>query len=500
MILLGIRINAHDSNLCLYDGKLLRYLKTERKYQIKHHESLGEFQWRQDVMDAWGLDYRDIDEVCISLEENTYIKYIDDPFDHNGQLTQQCVGFPLSCPVYSIDHHYAHSLSYVPHIKPDVSIIVDGIGDNEVPWSVFKGDKVIETGNVFDHGSIGLLMNEFGKFVGVKYGVEVDIAGKVMGFQSYGNFDKAFYDKLDGLTMYDIKDLFNINKWHEHKGDDLVGKYTCLDWIKTIHVKAGNILLKFFQVNCKPDDVIFYSGGVAQNVIWNTQLKEHFPNLVILPHSADDGISIGAVEWLRIKNNQPRVEFNNFPFAQSDQAPEDVDILNELIDNVANLLADGKIVAWYQGNGEIGPRALGNRSILMNPEVANGKDIINRVKRREQYRPFGASILSEYTEQFFELPFDNPYMLYVGKARTDRFPAITHVDGTCRVQTVEKESGPFRKLLERFHQLTECPVLLNTSLNLGGKPVAGYIHNAQQLFFETDIDYLVVGNKLFSKN
>jgi carbamoyltransferase len=136
----------------------------------------------------------------------------------------------------------------------------------------------------------------------------------------------------------------------------------------------------------------------------------------------------------------------------------------------------------------------------MDPRIKNGKDIINRVKNREYYRPFGASVLQEYGKEYFDLDFENPYMLYLGTTQKDNLQAITHVDGTCRAQTVnESFDYAFRKLLEVFHELSGCPLLLNTSLNEAGKPIAGWIENAMNLFKSTDIDVLVVGNTIYKK-
>ena len=499
MNLIGLRVGAHDSNITFYDGSKLRYYKSERRKQIKHHEINGVYDWRQDIKEVWGLDYRDIDQMAVSLDEDSMAKYYGDLLynDWDG-LYRECSSFPAPCKVWSIDHHYAHSLSMSPLITPDVSIVMDGIGDYETPWSVFKGDTLVERGDINTTGSIGLLMNELGKFLGIKYIHETDIAGKVMGIQSYGKFDQEYFDLLEGSSVMDAPHLFNIYRWYKHKGHDLLGRHTSLDWINTVHKKTGYVLLDFFKKYCKPSSTIFYSGGVAQNVIWNTLLKEHYKNLVILPHSADEGISIGAVEWLRRKNKLKRIEFDSFPFNQSDEAPID-EPTEETINKVAEYLAQGKTVAWYQGHGEIGPRALGNRSILMDPRLKNGREVINVIKKREQYRPFGASVLKEQYKEHFDMPSDNPYMLYVGNVKSDSFPAITHVDGTCRVQTVDKDVKHFRPLLEKFFEKTGCPVLLNTSLNLGGKPIAGYTHNVEELFENSNLDYAVIGNIILSK-
>ena len=136
----------------------------------------------------------------------------------------------------------------------------------------------------------------------------------------------------------------------------------------------------------------------------------------------------------------------------------------------------------------------------MDPRIENGKEKINNIKNREYYRPFGATILSEYKKEYFDLDFENPYMLYVGKTKKDNLKAITHIDGTCRVQTIKKEENDiFYKLLFDFFTITGCPVLLNTSLNISGKPIAGNISDAIKLFKETNIDCLVVGNTIYEK-
>lgn len=487
MLLLGLRIDTHDSSISLYDGTTLRYLKTERTHQVKHHISYGLYEWRKEIKDTWGIDYMDLDGICVSVLNSNHSP--DCLVAHTDQ-------FPAACPVWTIDHHYAHSLSYASHCDYDVSFVIDGEGSNNSSWSVFKGDKLVERGTVTDNGSVGIAIASLGIDLGIKSSDINDIAGKLMALQSYGKFDISFYNTLDSITMYNIKDLFLFERWQAYVGDSLMASYSTLDWVNTIHKKMGDVILDFFSQYCNPDDVVHYSGGVAQNIIWNTELKKRFKNLVIDPHCNDEGISLGAVEWLRLNHKLPRIDLNNFPYSQSDEAPDEAPSYETIV-RTANLLASGKIIAWYQGNGEVGPRALGNRSILMDPRIAHGSNILNGVKRREKYRPFGASILLEHADEYFEDLPNNPYMLYVGTSKKN-LPSITHVDGTCRVQTVEKSTHPFRILLECFYKITGCPVLLNTSLNIAGKPIASYQHNAQQLFAMTSIDYSVIGNNINS--
>lgn len=495
MKLLGLRLEPHDASISYYDGTCIRYLKTERLEQKKHHAYTNIWQWRFDIKKAWGLDYRDVDEIACIPMPNVISPYID----HYTNLAVEFDYFPAPCKVWSINHHYAHALSHCGTIKPDVSIVIDGEGEPNVAWTVFKNDLVAELALVSSCGSVGDSYNAAGRHVGVTSESGLDIAGKIMGLQSYGEFDVDFYNSLDNFTIYNINQIYDWSRWVSYMGNDLLADIRRNDWMQTIHVKTGEAILNLFKSHCKPDDVIFYSGGCAQNVLWNTTLKKHFKNLVILPHVADDGISLGAVEFLRKKNNLPQVPIVGFPFSVHDESPTSQPS-SETINKTAQYLSEGKIVAWYQGHGEMGFRALGNRSILMDPRIQDGKNKINAVKKRETYRPFGASILLEHKDKYFNMPFENEYMLYVAECSTTDFPAITHVDGTSRVQTVGKINNPFRDLLEQFNQMTGCPVLLNTSLNLAGKPISGSISEAHQLYNDTDIDVLVVGNNIYCKN
>jgi len=291
--------------------------------------------------------------------------------------------------------------------------------------------------------------------------------------------------------MYSINKLFEKQEYVDYIGDELIAYLTPLDWARTIHDKVSDILIEFFEdiTDKNYDASISYSGGVAQNVIWNTALKNKFPNLVIPPHCNDEGLSLGALEYLRVKNNLPPFSINNFPFCQSDESPSSTPS-KETIERTAQLLQQGKVVGWYQGHGEIGPRALGHRSILMNPEIPNAREIVNKIKKRENYRPFGASILKDFQKKYFNTDIDNPYMQYIGYS--DKYKSITHIDGSCRYQTVDGKTI-FHRLLQEFYELTGCPILLNTSLNINGKPILG----TAQYVKELGLDAMVIGNNIY---
>ena len=175
-----------------------------------------------------------------------------------------------------------------------------------------------------------------------------------------------------------------------------------------------------------------------------------------------------------------------------------------LYNEVSKHLKDGKIIGWFQGGAEFGPRALGNRSILCKPYPQQMKDHLNiRVKFREKFRPFAPSVLNEYREDFFHINQDSPHMLMACKIKKNKIkevPAIVHIDGTCRVQTVKKEiNEKFYNLIKEFNRLTKIPVLLNTSFNVKGQPIVNTPSQAIETFKATKIDVLVVGDFLLTK-
>ena len=174
----------------------------------------------------------------------------------------------------------------------------------------------------------------------------------------------------------------------------------------------------------------------------------------------------------------------------------------KLLSTTANLISDGKIVGWYQGKMEWGPRALGCRSILADTRKAEMKDILNeKIKHRESFRPFAPSILEDYASDYFEIDRPSPYMLMVTNVKKpDQIPAVTHVDGTGRLQTVNQKSNPiYYHLINEFYKITGVPVVINTSMNVMGEPIVNTPEEAYQMILKTDMDCLVMGNYLVKK-
>jgi carbamoyltransferase len=488
MKFLGLRLCDHDSNITYTDGNTVRYIKSERLRQIKHHGYNNFSAWISDIQ-HWNIDYSSLDGCAICVDKGNVDFKIDD-----SVLFQKVNSFipNINCPTYVVDHHFAHALSCWPIIdteKVTTDFVFDGFGDFNRSHSIFKGSQLAISST---KPSIGSLLTRWGESIGVE-GHPLDISGKVMAMKSFGSINYQFLNDNNDLSINEIHKAFDMLKWLPYKTENNK------DWLASLHKLIEDKITEYFLKNAQSEEIITFSGGVAQNICINSQLKKQFNNLYIPPHNPDDGLSLGCVEFLRQLNDQPKFDNTGFPFWQDEEVPEFP--TEETIDKIAQLLADGKIVGWFQGKGEIGPRALGNRSILMRPDIRDGKDIINnKVKHRENYRPFGCSVLEEYANTYFECDYPSPYMLYsVPVKNPELLPAITHVDGTSRIQTVDQTHKIFHSLLEKFHNKTGLPILLNTSLNINKKPIASTSKDAMGVYETTGLDVLCIGNTIYIK-
>lgn len=499
MILLGINLRAHDANISLSIDNKVKYLKIERETQIKHLGCINLY-YIDYVLNKWNLKPDQIDAVAYTADMNfpflstnswnNYQLLIEEIKPKNWYLEK------FKCPFFRIDHHYAHALSKWPVVsETNIDMVCDALGDYEDTYSVFKDKNIVKKFERFEDPSIGICLNNMAAALDVS-GEWYDLAGKLMGLKSYGKIDYEYVNSFNDDTSQ-LNKLFNQRNYYRTKSNLEKNE---LNRLASCHYKSEKIMLNHFKKFCHSDDIISYSGGVAQNAVINTLLKNNYKNLHIIPHSPDDGLSLGLIEFLRKHYRQPTFDKSNFPYWQDDIAPK-TNPTNKTIKKVSEFLAQGKIIAWYQEHGELGPRALGNRSILMNPLVKDARQVLNdKVKKREWFRPFGASILEEHTSKYFNFNDKSEYMLYVADVLDkNKFSAIAHVDGTCRIQTVNETNNYFNNLLHEFNTLTGIPMLINTSLNVNGRPIASRPLDALELFDGSAIDYLVIGDEIYKK-
>jgi carbamoyltransferase len=454
------------------------------------------------------------------------------------------------CPVHFVEHHRAHLASafFASPFEEAAVISVDGFGDfSSVMWGLGRGNHIEIRGSVSFPHSLGIFYTAFTQFLGFpKYGDEY----KMMGLSAYG--EPRFAERVRRLVhtdgdqcRLDLDYFIHHSKgiemtWYggepalgpvfSHKmaaefGEPRTPRSEIRQRDKDLAASVQLVLeenyfalLKFVQRKTGMAAVCL-AGGVALNCVANGMIFERtdFRDVYVQPAAHDAGTSLGAALYVQHQElKQPRC----FQMKHVYYGPEfsDNEILRDLMEAGCNYhklaekdligdtveaIAQGKIVGWFQGRMEFGPRALGNRSILADPRHKNMKDILNsRIKYREPFRPFCPSILAERVGEYFETDYPSPFMVMAYKIRAgqrDRIPAVTHGDGTGRLQTVERDVNPlYWKLIHKFEEVTGVPVLLNTSFN-ENEPIVQTPAQAIDCFLRTQMDVLSIGSFLLRK-
>lgn len=444
------------------------------------------------------------------------------------------------------EHHMSHA-AYAFYSSPfsEASILtIDGVGEwTTAAFGEAKDSKITLTNDIRWPHSVGLLYSAFTYYLGFKVN---EGEYKLMGLSSYG--EPKYYDlimnnlvdvKEDGSLHLNMKyfafthDRIMINKKFERlfgesaRKEDSEAKQIHFDIGASIQKVLEDIILKMVNhvyAKTRKKNLCF-SGGVALNGVANSRiLKEGpFEHVFIPPSPGDAGSAIGCAMYAYhyvlknvriIEQDKDKVVSENVylgpqytnkeiqTFLDSMKIPYTKYETKELLKKTAQLISENNVVGWYQGRMEWGPRALGNRSILADPRNAKMKDILNeKIKHRESFRPFAPSILEEYASEYFDLNVPSPYMLLVAKIKKpEAIPAVTHVDGTGRIQTVSKKSNPlYYDLINEFFSITRIPVLINTSMNVRGEPIVNTPEQAFSMMLKTDMDALVMGNYLIQK-
>jgi len=455
----------------------------------------------------------------------------------------------LAMPFHNLEHHQAHMASafLVSPFKEAAVLSVDGFGDLcSTMQGHGVGGRVDEIGSVMFPHSLGLFYTAICQYLGFEnYGDE----GKVMGLAPYGesrHLEKMleivrpaghnafelnleyFTHHISGIEMswdegtpyigriYSNKlcEVFGPSRQPEeditnHHRNIAASMQKCLEFhlfriLNDLHERTGSTNL------CM-------AGGVAYNSVANGLILKNTPfrEIFIQPAAGDSGTALGVAFhiWNTLLGN-PRNYIMRDAYLGPEYTEQELEAalrafgapyerFDDIEDRAADLLAAGKIVGWFQGRMELGPRALGNRSILADPRQEQIKDVLNlRIKHRESFRPFAPSVQEEYLNEYFEDAFESPFMLMVFKVRPEhrpKIPAIKHVDQTGRVQSVSKTTNPkFWNLIEAFRRRTGIPLLLNTSFN-ENEPIVCSPQDALHCFATTQMDALVLGNLLLSR-
>lgn len=478
-----------------------------------------------------------------------------------AQQIEAACGQPLRAKVSRVEHHFAHAASaFLPSPFERAAILtLDGFGDfASAMLAVGEGNKIKPLGRVTYPHSLGILYTMVSQFIGFdRYGDE----GKVMGLASYGEPEYAdFFERLlrftdDGFEL-DL-DYFNHHTQGVETGVDENGRPHFAPLYTEKMIREFGRSAGVPPAQCGPEaraprdvnlaaslqrrleeaflhlanilhrrtglDALCLAGGVTLNGVANGRLLEESPfkRLYVQPAAGDDGTALGAAAWLSAKAGQPRHELRHaylgpsFSDTEIEQAvkscqgagtdhwpltTDHFDQEDELCRETAKLIAQGKVVGWFQGAMEWGPRALGNRSIVAHPGHPRMKEILNaRIKQREPFRPFAPSIKAERLSDYFESSHESPFMLHVYRTRAERrqeLCAVNHVDDTGRVQTVERDQNPrYWKLIDAFEQITGTPVVLNTSFN-ENEPIVCTPAQALDCFQRTRMDAVVLGNRM----
>jgi carbamoyltransferase len=468
-----------------------------------------------------------------------------------AELSASGVARPDHVSIHHVEHHRAHLASafFASPFDEAAIVSIDGFGDfSSLMWGVGRGNHFDVRGCVRFPHSLGLFYTAFTQFLGFpKYGDEY----KMMGLSAYG--EPRFLPQVrEVVSTHGGQVRLNLAYFLHHRGGVDMTWNNCEPSVGTVYspkmvevfgsarVARSDLLphhadlaasvqavleenyfavLDFVQRKTGQKNLCL-AGGVALNCVANGMVFEKTPfrDIYVQPAAHDAGTSIGAALFVQHQIlGQPR----SFQMRHVYYGPEYNDREIEralvekgtvyhrldrtsLIDRTAREIADGKIVGWFQGRMEFGPRALGARSILADPRRAEMKDTLNRrIKYREPFRPFCPSILAERTGDYFETDYPSPFMVMAYKIKPSRraeIPAVTHGDGTGRLQTVEKDVNPlYWQLIHRFDELTGVPVLLNTSFN-ENEPIVNTPEQALECFLRTQMDTLAIGSFLLLKS
>ena len=551
----------------MVSGEIVAACEEERYTREKHSREFP-VNAIQSCLRSAGVEIKEVNEIVLGYDPVYHVReaYLRDALEDREKLSSLIAnrdriaerfmseeliraktGFAGSINFYR--HHECHLASAYYPSGFDEALVVsyDGIGEIEsglIATGRGDGFEVVQQGPRFPH-SLGLIYSAVTHFLGWKHHCD---EGIVMGLATFGNpYEKvpqgdktyidAFREVIQVVDDFDYRIDQTFITYHLERDTWISAKFVeCFgaprvdngpieqrhkDIAAALQLRLEEVVLdqldRAKQVYEK--DKLCLAGGVALNCSMNGKIEQSglFEEIFVQPASGDAGVALGAC-LLSQRDHAVSFSSKDLQCAYLGSSASDKEIekafkqrnlspvkSEDVFNWTAQRLAAGKIVGWFQGKAEFGPRALGNRSILTRPFPAEMKDYLNsRVKFREEFRPFAPAVLVEYFSEYFEIGQESPHMLIAcqasEKARQE-IPATVHVDNSCRVQTVRREMNPrFYALLDAFLRKTGCPVLLNTSFNVKGQPIVNTPLQAIDCYLGTNIDCLVLGSYFVEKS
>jgi carbamoyltransferase len=531
---LGVNAVFHDPAAALVvDGVVIAAAEEERFSRRKHGKAAVPFStWELPEASAnWclqsaGLEPEDIDAVAYSYEpalaQHANGDVTADAWEGLRTLYAEQAPLFLQSALPGLDpekvrfvpHHVAHAASahFAAPFPSSSVMVLDGRGERASYLAGRYDDCELEILATQDlPHSLGLLYEEVTQHVGFERSSD---EYKVMALASYGRprFLDVFRDAVrptgDGGFLVDPIDLEQLAPAIAN-GDESTRDHA--DLAATMQIRLQEVLLELAQwlKEHTGETALTMAGGVALNCVANSFLHEHgpFEEVWVQPAAGDAGTALGAALHLACELGDVPSPMETAALGRSWSGDEIDGWLRtahvaaerppDIAEAVAEVIAKNGIVAWFQGRSEYGPRALGHRSLLANASNPDNLARLNNVKGREQFRPVAPMVTLERAPHIFEGPIPSPYMLFTHRVREDwhdRIPAVVHVDGTARVQTVDRTDEPLvARLLDEVDKRTGVPVVVNTSLNTAGRPMVDDPRDALECFGSSPIDVLAIG-------
>lgn len=560
--ILGINCYKHDSAAALLvDGELVAAAEEERFRRIKHFSGYPAKAIEYALEEA-SLETGDIDHIAfymlpgLVMRENLahsrhylfkkgglyfLLSQLNGArrMKNIGATVREHLGSGLKAPVTFVEHHRAHADAAVfcSGFESAAVLTMDGVGERDtgILGTFSDGRLKIHSRSRFPD-SPGIFYSAVTRYLGF---TPDNDEYKVMGLSSYGEpeFLEIFRKVISchrgrmkvNTGMLDIhmgvhhssftRELSRVLGLPRKPGEEITETHKNIACSAQRALEEVGLSLARHLREISGQDRLVISGGVGLNCVMNGLIEKEsgFSHVYPMPASHDAGTSVGAALQVHRKfypDVRPVTPESMYlgPSFSRDEILKDLELAKlsweepgDLADKTAEMVAEGKIVALFNGRMEFGPRALGNRSILADPRRQQMKDILNSVvKHREPFRPFCPSCLRENAAEYFLGCDEAPYMIKTYPVATDRkqdIPSVTHVDGTARVQTVDREVNPFYySVIDSFHRRTGVPVILNTSFNVRGEPIVTTPVDAVRCFYGTGIDVLVMPPFLLSKD